>query len=239
MMIVKPAVILLSVILAVSFSAHAGFKSSGFKSSGFKSSSRSSSFTRSANTRTTSKSGYQVSGNKLPPKPASTSERTPVKATAGKSLAATKGTIPVTPKKPASSAAITSPSLLSGSSQPSAKLQNVIKQKEGGGFGLTHLAILYLLMRDDSHDMSVSDRAWVEQKIQEEKANGDTENTESPQDLNKPDNDSSSDTSISDGEITDSLFDNADTLVKYIKAMFLILPAGFLLCFLLRYISPR
>lgn len=228
-MIVKPAVILLSVILAVSFSAHAGFKSSGFKSS-----SRSSSFTRSANTRTTSKSGYQVSGNKLPPKPASTSERTPVKATAGKSLAATKGTIPVTPKKPASSTAITSPSLLSGSSQPSAKLQNVIKQKEGGGFGLTHLAILYLLMRDDSHDMSASDRAWVEQKIQEEKANGDTENTESPQDLNKPGNDSSSDASISDGEITDSAFDDATTMFSYVPSVLGMLAAGFALSLIRR-----
>lgn len=228
-MIIKPAVILLSVILAVSFSAHAGFKSSGFKSS-----SRSSSFTRSANTRTTSKSGYQVSGNKLPPKPANTSEKAAVKATAGKDLTATKGTISVAQKKPAPNNTRPAASLLSGSSQPSPTLQNAIKQKEGGGFGLTHLAILYLLMRDDSHDMSASDRAWVEQKIQEEKANGDTENTESPQDLNKPGNDSSSDASISDGEITDSAFANATTLFSYVPSILGILAAGFALSLIRR-----
>lgn len=228
-MIVKPAVILLSVILAASFSAHAGFKSSGYKSS-----SRSSSFTRSVSTRTTTKSGYQVSGNKLPPKPANAPERAAAKATTGKELTATKGTIPAVPKKSVSVNARPAASLLSGSSQPSPQLQNVIKQKEGGGFGLTHLAILYLLMRDDSHDMSASDRAWVEQKIQQEKASEDTESTASPQNLNKPENDSSSDTSISDEDNTVSAFDDATTLISYLPAVFGTIAAGFGLSLLRR-----
>lgn len=192
----KTAVVLLGILLTLSLNANAGFKSSGYKSS------RSSAYSRPSVSSTTTKSGYQVNSSAGKNSSAvTTASRAPVSTMNGKKLTDNKGKIRTSENKPADtrpdysnmqpqnagkafagSSSTRPDSLLNGNHQPSAQIQNTIRQKESGGFGLTHLAILYLLMSDNSHSMSDSDRAWVERKIEEEKQNNDI--AESP---DKPD----------------------------------------------------
>lgn len=251
----KTAVVLLGILLTLSLNANAGFKSSGYKSSGYKSS-RSSAYSRPSVSSTTTKSGYQVNSSAGKNSSAvTTASRAPVSTMNGKKLTDNKGKIRTSENKPADTrpdysnmqpqnvnrqnagrafagASSTRPdSLLNGNHQPSAQIQNTIRQKESGGFGLTHLAILYLLMSDNSHSMSDSDRAWVERKIEEEKQNNDiAESPDKPDEFkNFPETDNGVTDSASLAESAESAEKSTSLYLDIARILFIVFAFAYVL----------